>query len=46
MHVYVSSDGTKLVGSFYENHHSGEIKHKFTITRSEELATAKDGYDD
>jgi Calcineurin-like phosphoesterase len=46
LNVYVSSDGTRLVGTFYENHHSGEIKDKFTITRSEELATAKDEYDD
>jgi hypothetical protein len=26
LNVYVSSDGTRLVGTFYENHHSGEIK--------------------
>jgi Calcineurin-like phosphoesterase len=26
LNVCVSSDGTRLVGTFYENHHSGEIK--------------------
>jgi hypothetical protein len=36
LNVDVSSDGTRLVGTFYENHHSGKIKDKFTITRSGE----------
>jgi hypothetical protein len=34
LNVYVSSDGTRLVGTFYEND-GGEIKDQFTITRSE-----------
>jgi hypothetical protein len=31
--VDVSSDGTTLVGTFYDNDSGGKIKDKFTITK-------------
>jgi hypothetical protein len=34
LNVDVSSDGTTLVGKFYENDDGGKIKDKFTITKS------------
>jgi hypothetical protein len=40
LNVDVSSDGTTLVGKFYDNA-NGEIKETFTITKSE-AATATD----
>jgi hypothetical protein len=36
--VDVSSDGTTLVGTFYENNGGdGKIKDKFTITKSKQI---------
>jgi hypothetical protein len=32
--VDVSSDGTTLVGTFYDNDGGGKIKDKFTISKS------------
>jgi hypothetical protein len=34
LNVDVSADGTKLVGTFYDNNGDGEIKDQFTITKS------------
>jgi hypothetical protein len=34
LNVDVSADGTKLVGTFYDNSGDGEIKDQFTITKS------------
>jgi Calcineurin-like phosphoesterase len=35
LNVEVSSDGTTLVGTFYDNDGGGQIKDQFTITKSE-----------
>jgi hypothetical protein len=34
LNVDVSADGTKLVGTFYDNNGDGEIRDQFTITKS------------
>ena len=34
LNVEVSSDGTTLIGTFYDNNREGEVKDRFTITKS------------
>ena len=40
LNVEVSADGTTLVGTFYDNDNEGDIKDKFTITKSKSSSSA------
>jgi Calcineurin-like phosphoesterase len=46
LNVDVSSDGTTLIGTFYDNNGGGQIIDQFTITKSSSLPTEEDEDDD
>jgi hypothetical protein len=45
LNVDVSSDGTTLIGTFYDNNGGGEIIDQFTITKSSSLPTEEEDED-
>src|SRR5215217_4918068 len=46
LNVDVSSDGTTLIGKFYDNNGGGEIIDQFTITKSSSLPTEEEEEDE
>ena len=46
LNVDVSADGTKLVGTFYDNNGDGEIRDQFTITKSSVTIEEEEDDDD